>query len=57
MMDDLTQRMAQLIVENTILTEQVARLKKEKRDLEHLRIMNQAEIMNLRRMVGVLMGE
>ena len=57
MMDDLTQRMAQLIVENTILTEQVARLKKEKRDLERLRIMNQAEIMNLRRMVGVLMGE
>ena len=57
MMEDLTQRMAQLIVENTVLTEQVARLKKEKRDLEHLRIMNQAEIMNLRRMVGVLMGE
>ena len=57
MMDDLTQRMAQLIVENTILTAQVAALKKEKRDLEHLRIMNQAEIMNLRRMVGVLMGE
>ena len=57
MMEDMTQRMAQLIVENTVLTEQVTRLKKEKRDLEHLRIMNQAEIMNLRRMVGVLMGE
>ena len=57
MMEDMTQRMAQLIVENTVLTEQVARLKKEKRDLEHLRIMNQAEIVNLRRMVGVLMGE
>lgn len=57
MTDDLTQRMAQLIVENTVLTAQVAALKKEKRDLEHLRILNQAEIMNLRRMVGVLMGE
>lgn len=53
-MDEITKE--DLIFQNAVLISENAKLKKENRELQHLRLLNQAEIIGLRRQIEILAG-
>ena len=46
----------EMIMRDAILVAENARLKKQVQELEHLRLLNQAEIIGLRRQIEILAG-